>query len=90
MLSRAQEAWVLEVLGDCASGTLRTYCLEHLAAAVRMHLPPALEVVGEVPVFLDMNDFGQVSVQERERALGGCDPDGHIVPVQDEHMMTQT
>ncbi len=39
MLSPAQEARVLDVLGDCPSGTLRTYCLDCLAAAVK--IPPA-------------------------------------------------
>ncbi len=38
MLSRTQEATVLEVLCGNVSGTARTYCLEHLAAAARV--PP--------------------------------------------------
>jgi hypothetical protein len=39
MLSRAQEARVLEVLSDCPADSSRTYCLEHLAVAVK--IPPA-------------------------------------------------
>lgn len=45
MLSRAQEARVLEVLGDCSSGTLRTYCLDHLAAAVKIPPTPAADLI---------------------------------------------
>jgi len=39
MLARAQEARVLQVLRDCPSGTIRAYCLEHLAATGK--IPPA-------------------------------------------------
>jgi hypothetical protein len=45
MLSRAQEARVLEVLGDCSSGILRTYCLDHLAAAVKIPPTPAADLI---------------------------------------------
>jgi len=38
MLSRAQQARVLDVLRDCPSDAISTYCLEHLAAAVK--IPP--------------------------------------------------
>jgi len=38
MLSRAQEARVREVLASHPPGALQTYCLEHLAAAVK--IPP--------------------------------------------------
>jgi hypothetical protein len=39
MLSRAQEARVRDVLASHPPGTIQTYCLEHLAAAVK--IPPA-------------------------------------------------
>jgi hypothetical protein len=38
MLSRAQEARVREVLASHPPGAIQTYCLEHLAAAVK--IPP--------------------------------------------------
>ena len=38
MLSRAQEARVRDVLVNHPPGTIQTYCLEHLAAAVK--IPP--------------------------------------------------
>ncbi len=38
MLSRAQEARVRDVLANHPPGTIQTYCLEHLAAAVK--IPP--------------------------------------------------
>ena len=45
MLSRAQEARVLKVLGDCPSGTMRTYCLEHLLAATQIPSAQAFDLV---------------------------------------------
>ena len=36
MLSRAQEARVREVLANHPPGTIQTYCLEHLAGAVKI------------------------------------------------------
>ena len=70
MLSRAQEARVLEVLGDCPSGTQRTYCLEHLAAAVK--IPPAhtADLVGFVQAL-------RASGACEGRYGGFCDADGH-------------
>jgi hypothetical protein len=70
MLSRAQEAWVLEVLGDCPSGTLRTYCLELLAAAVKILPTHAADLI----TFLEaMRAKGDCEAQ-----YGGfCDADGH-------------
>src|SRR5258707_2588032 len=38
MLSRAQEARVRDVLANRPPGTIQAYCLEHLAAAVK--IPP--------------------------------------------------
>jgi hypothetical protein len=70
MLSRAQEARVLEVLGDCPSGTLRTYCLDCLAAAVK--IPPAHAA--------DLVAFVQASRAKGDcevRYGGFCDADGH-------------
>src|SRR5260370_8936287 len=45
MHSRAQEAGVLKVLGDCPSGTMRTYCLEHLLAATEIPSAHAFDLV---------------------------------------------
>ncbi len=70
MLSRAQEARVLEVLGACPSGTLRTYCLDCLAAAV--NIPPARAA--------DLVAFVQASraTGDCEARFGGfCDAGGH-------------
>ena len=36
MLSRAQEARVRDILGNHPPGIIQRYCLEHLAAAVRI------------------------------------------------------
>ena len=70
MLSSAQEARVLDLLADCPSGTVRTYCLELLAAAVK--IPPALTA--------DLITFVQ-ALRARgacEGRYGGfCDADGH-------------
>ena len=70
MLSPAQEARVLEVLGDCPSGTLKTYCLDCLAAAVK--IPPAHAA--------DLVAFVQASRAKGDcevRYGGFCDADGH-------------
>jgi len=70
MLSPAQEARVLDVLGDCPSGTLRTYCLDCLAAAVT--IPPAHAA--------DLVAFVQASRAKDDcevRYGGFCDADGH-------------
>ncbi len=58
MLSRAQQPRVLEVLRDCPSGTLRTYCLDHLAAAVK--IPPTH--AGDLVAFV-----------QTSRAQGDCE-----------------
>ena len=70
MLSSAQEARVLEVLGDCPSGTLRTYCLDCLAAAVS--IPPAHAA--------NLIAFVQASAAKGDceaRYGGFCDAGGH-------------
>ena len=70
MLTRAQEARVLEVLGDCQSGILRTYCLEHLAVAVK--IPPVHDA--------DLVTFIQAlrARGDCEARYGGfCDANGH-------------
>jgi len=70
MLSRAHEARVLEVLRDCASGTVRTYCLEHLAAAVKI---PGTHAVDLVTFLQALRAKGDCQAQ-----YGGfCDADGH-------------
>jgi len=65
MLTRAQETRVLEVLGDCSSGILRTYCLEHLAVAVK--IPP-------------VHDADLVTFIQALRARGDCEAryGGHL------------
>ena len=70
MLSRAQEARVLVVLGDCPSGTVRTCCLEHLLAAVKVPTAHAFDVVAFVQA--------QRAQGECEARYGGfCDAEGH-------------
>ena len=70
MLSRAQEARVLEVLGDCPSGTLRTYCLDCLAAAVKIPPAHAANLVAFVQALRAKGDC--------EARYGGfCDANGH-------------
>ena len=70
MLSRAQEARVLEVLGDCPSGTLRTYCLDHLAAAVKIPAAHAAYLVAFIQALRAKGDCGA-------QYGGFCDADGH-------------
>ena len=70
MLSRAQETRVLEVLGDCSSGTLRTYCLDHLTAAVKIPPTPAADLIAFLQAMRAKGDC--------EAQYGGfCDADGH-------------
>ena len=70
MLSRAQEARVLAVLGDCPSGTLRTYCLDCLAAAVNIPPAHAADLVAFVQASRAKGDY--------EARYGGfCDAGGH-------------
>jgi hypothetical protein len=70
MLSRAQEARVLEVLAACPSGTLTTYCLDHLAAAVKIPVAHAADLVAFVQASRAKGDC--------EARYGGfCDADGH-------------
>jgi len=70
VLSRAQEARVLDVLADCPSGMLRTYCLEHLAAAVKIPPSHAPDLVAFVQVLRARGVC--------EGRYGGfCDANGH-------------
>jgi len=70
MLSRAQGVRVLEVLRDSPSGTIRTYCLEHLAAAVKIAPAHAADLVAFLQA---MHATGDCEAQ-----YGGfCDADGH-------------
>ncbi len=70
MLSRAQQARVLAVLGDCPSGTLRTYCLECLAAAVKIPSAHAADLVAFVQASRAKGDY-------EVRYGGFCDAGGH-------------
>jgi hypothetical protein len=70
MLSRAQEARVLQVLGDCPSGTVRTYCLEHLLAAIKIPSAHAFDLVTFIQALRAKG--------ECEARYGGfCDAEGH-------------
>ena len=70
MLSRAQEARVREILWNSPTGTVQTYCLEHLARAAT--IPP-----GHLP---DLAAFVR-GLHERgdcQRRFGGfCNADKH-------------
>jgi hypothetical protein len=70
MLSRAQEARVLKVLGDCPSGTVRTYCLEHLLAAIKIPSAHAFDLVTFIQA---LRAKGECEV----RYGGFCDAEGH-------------
>jgi hypothetical protein len=37
-----------------------------------------------------MDDFSKITVEKRESATRGRDANGHIMAVQDEHMLSQT
>jgi hypothetical protein len=70
MLSRAQEARVLEVLRDCPSGPIRTYCLEHLAAAGKIPSAHAADLIAFIQALQAKGDC--------QAQYGGfCDADGH-------------
>jgi hypothetical protein len=49
MLSRAYEARVLDILRDCPSDAIRTYCLEHLAAAITIPPTHAADLIAFLP-----------------------------------------
>ena len=70
MLSRAQEARVREVLADHPPGTIQTYCLEHLAAAVE--IPPGH--LADLAVFVrSLREHGA----RQTCYVGICDADAH-------------
>lgn len=48
MLSRAQDARVREVLGSHPPGTIRRYCLEHLATAAKIPVAQAPDLAAFV------------------------------------------
>jgi hypothetical protein len=63
MLSRAQEARVRDVLAP--PGTIRTYCLEHLAAVVK--IPPGHRA--DLAAFVrSLREHGAVMLHERHVA----------------------
>ena len=70
MLSRAQEARVREVLGNHPPGIIQTYCLEHLAAAVK--IPPGH--LADLAAFVrSLREHGACQTQ-----YGGlCNADAH-------------
>jgi hypothetical protein len=70
MLSRAQEARVLEVLRDCPSDAIRTYCLEQLSAVDKI---PSAHAANLIAFLQALQAKGDCQVQ-----YGGfCDADGH-------------
>lgn len=74
MLSRAQEDRVREVLGDHPSGTLRTFCLEHLAVVARVPTEHAADLAAFVRVL---------------RSRGGCQThDGGFCDAEAHHTDT--
>ena len=70
MLSRAQEARVRDILGNHPPGIIQTYCLEHLAAAVK--IPPGH--LADLAAFV--RSLREQSVCQT-RYGGTCDTDGH-------------
>ena len=70
MLSRAQEARVRDVLANHRPGTIQTYCLEHLAAAVK--IPPGH--LADLAAFVrSLREHGACQT----RYGGICDADPH-------------
>jgi hypothetical protein len=70
MLSRAQEARVLEVLRDCPPDAIRTYCLDHLSAAGRIPLAHTADLIAFIQALHAKGDC--------QAQYGGfCDADGH-------------
>ncbi len=70
MLSRAQEARVRDALTHHPSGTIQTYCLEHLAAAAQIPRSHAADLAAFVRTLHERGDC--------QRRLGGfCDAHGH-------------
>jgi hypothetical protein len=70
MLSRAHEARVLDVLRDCPSDAIRTYCLEHLTAAGKIPSAHAVDLIAFIQALQAKGDC--------EAQYGGfCDADGH-------------
>lgn len=52
-------------------------------------LSPTVEIIGKILVVLDMDDFRQVPVKQRESPLRASYANGHVIPVQDQHMTIQ-
>ena len=70
MLSRVQQARVLEVLRDCPSDAIRTYCLEHLAAAGKIPSAHAADLIAFIQALQAKGDC-------QAQHGGFCDADGH-------------
>jgi hypothetical protein len=70
MLSRAQEARVRDVLGNYLPGTIRTYCLEHLAAAAQI---PAAHLADLAAFIRNLRTSGACQTQYG----GTCGSGGH-------------
>jgi len=73
MLSRAQEARVRDVLANHPPGTIQTYCLEHLAAAVK--IPPG-HLAGPAAFVRSLREHGARQI----RYGGTCGSGGHATP----------
>ncbi len=70
MLSRAQEARVRAVLGDHPPGTIRTFCLEHLAAAAKVPAEHATDLAAFVRLLRSRGDC-------QTHDGGFCDAEAH-------------
>jgi hypothetical protein len=70
MLSHAQEGRVLELLRNCPSGTVITYCREHLEAAGKIPSAQAADLIAFIQALQAKGDC--------QAQYGGfCDADGH-------------
>jgi len=70
MLSRAQEVRVREVLGNHPPGTIRTFCLEHLAAAAKVPAEHATDLAAFVRLLRSRGDC-------QTHDGGFCDAEAH-------------
>lgn len=69
MLSRAQEAWVRDVLANHPPGTIQTFCLEHLAATAKV---PAGHLADLAAFIRGLREHGGCETQHG----GACDAYG--------------
>jgi hypothetical protein len=70
MLSRAQEVRVREVLGNHPPGTIRTFCLEHLAVTAKVPTEHATDLAAFVRLLRSRGDC-------QTHDGGFCDAEAH-------------